>query len=317
MQMNNVKCLIIGLLLSSLSSSVMANSRFSCNTLQLMNAEPLVEDMIDRILEIANIKQKYNICRSADSSNAFALIYKNKRTIIYDSKFIHKLAKDVKELHWGKVTILAHEIGHHKFQHTDRLGKLNQLDATRRYAIRRQFELQADQFAGTVLARMGASLENSQALVASLEVHLDDPNSTHPSAQKRIIAVTNGWKKGCRQIRSNCNSAGRAHRPAQAPIIHSPLGNKATPHYVQFMQQAEKHKGGHINTTYCKSYAAISVQQAKRSLQHQCDFNVDKAHGQWSTQYVPQYDWCLGASAYASSGEIRFREKKLASCIVR
>jgi hypothetical protein len=314
--MNVLNYAPLSLLLFSLSTPVFADNRFSCNTLKLKNADPLVENMIDRILTIGNIRQRYNVCRIAKFSNAAAMIYQQKRVIAYDPVFLERLARQSGERHWGKVTTLAHEIGHHLYRHTDKLEGLKRLPTMKRLAIQRQYELQADEFAGKVLANMGASLPSTQALIRILKVHVKVAHSNHPDANKRVQAVTRGWNIGCRQAGSNCNSRGAKNKPkARKQSLSSPLGAAETPHYGRFMQQAETLKGVRVNRGYCHAYAVLAVRQTNRSIQHYCGFNVDSYNSPWSRKTVAQANWCMKASAYATANEAKFRETKLASCI--
>lgn len=311
-----LKYSLLGILLLSVSNTAFADKRFSCNTLGLKNATPFIENIIDRILTIGNIRQQYNVCSVAKYSNASAIIYQNKRIIAYDPVFLKRLSDRSGEPYWGKVTALAHEIGHHLHKHTDRLEGLQKLPKMKRLAIQRQYELQADQFAGKVLAHMGAALSSTQALIRTLKVHKNTSLSDHPDARKRVIAVTHGWNIGCQQAGSDCNSKKYKGQRTQQAII-SPMGRQATSHYNRFMQQAENLKGVRVHRAYCNLYASLAVQQTKRSLQYQCGFNVGSYASPWSKAYAPQSDWCMKGSAYATSKEAKFRETKLASCVAR
>ncbi|MCK5812699.1 MAG: hypothetical protein KAH03_00505 [Cocleimonas sp.] len=307
---------LLGVFLLSASNTAFSDQRFSCNTSGLKNAEPFIENLIDRILTIGNIRQHYNVCSVAKYSNASAMIYQNKRIIAYDPVFLNRLSRRAGEPHWGKVTALAHEIGHHLQGHTDKLDDLQRLPKMKRLAIQRQYELEADQFAGKVLAHMGAALSSTQALIRTLKVHQNVTLSDHPNAKKRVIAVTRGWSIGCQQVGRDCNSKKYKGNRSQGVIV-SPMGRKETPHYSRFMQQAENLKGVIVNRAYCNLYASLAVQQTTRSLQYQCGFNVDSYASPWSRAYSPQSDWCMKGSAHATSKEAKFRETKLASCVSR
>ena len=315
-----LKYSLLGALLLSISNTIFADARFSCNALQLQNAEPLIENMIDRILTIGKIRQQYNVCSFPNSSNAAAMIYQKKRIIAYDSVFLNQLARQSGEMHWGKITVLAHEIGHHIYAHADKLLTQKKLPQIKQLALRRQYELQADEFAGKVLANMGASLSNTQALISMLKIHQEEVFSTHPDANKRVNAVTKGWRIGCKQAGSNCNSQkykANGKNKINKKNIQSPLGRGATAGYSRFMQQAEILKGTTVNRNYCNLYASLAVNQTTRSQQYKCGFNVGSYGSPWSRAVAAQSNWCMKASAYATSKEAKFRETKLASCITR
>lgn len=314
--MNTLKYYLFGALLLSASNTAFSDSRFNCNTLHLQNAEPLIEDMIDRILTIGNIHQKYNVCRMPYSSNATAVIYEKKRVIAYDPAYLNLLAAESGEMHWGKVTVLAHEIGHHILRHTDKSESLRKLPEWKRLSIHRKFELQADQFAGKVLANMGASLSNTQALIRLLKIHKNVSLSAHPDADKRVAAVTRGWNIGCQQAGRECNSQIAKNR-ATRKNYQSPLGRAATANYSRFMRQADALKGTKVDRKYCNLYASLAVHQTNRSIQHKCGFNVGSYGSPWSRVAAPQSNWCMKVSSYATSREAKFRETKLASCIAK
>ena len=318
--MNILKYSLLGiclLLLGTLSNTTLADKRFSCDTLHFLNADTQIENMLDRILTIAKIRQRFHICRLPHSANASAVIYEKKRIIAYDPAFLEGLSHEAGELHWGKVTALAHEIGHHIYRHTDKMKGIQKQPLKKRLAIQRQFELKADQFAGRVLAIMGASLDNTQAIIRLLKVHGNIALSAHPGVDKRVQAVTRGWNIGCRQARSKCNG-GKNFNRRPSLSIQSPLGKNATPNYLRFMRQAESLKGKKkVSRNYCNAYANLAVHQTKRSLQYQCGFNVNNTGSPWSKAASLQSNWCMKASAHATSTEASFRETKLASCIAR
>lgn len=311
--MKNLK-LLSAIFLLGLSINVFADKRFSCDTFNLRNAEPLIEDMVDRIQTVANIKQRYHVCRKDKFSNASATIINRKRLIIYDPVFLDELSRASDEQYWGRLTALAHEIGHHFHGHSDRLRVNSRLPELKRLKLSRLYELQADEFAGKVLAGLGASLNNTQALIKLLKTHVAEKYSAHPKSKKRVDAVTRGWNIGCHKAGANCNSP-RYKRRISNNKSQSPLGRKATSGYTPFLQLAEQLKGQKVNQRYCNLYARLAAEQTKRSRQYKCGFNIGGKNSQWSTAFAPQVNWCMGASAYATSKEARFRETKLASCI--
>ncbi|GAB4430143.1 MAG: hypothetical protein OHK0039_48840 [Bacteroidia bacterium] len=109
--------------------------------------------------------------------NAAAVIQKDQRIILYNEFFFDNVSRQGR---WIPYAILAHEIGHHVNGHT-LLDDGSRPDA----------ELQADFFAGTVLARMGASLDETLAAVYHLTP--ETGSATHPPRAARITRVTEGW----------------------------------------------------------------------------------------------------------------------------
>ena len=282
--------------------------------IQLKGASTQITEIIERIMSISNDHNKYIICASGGFDNAAAVfdIVEGKRYIIYDPAFIHSIASGSGDFYWTQVAIFAHEIGHQVLGHV--------LNDSATDAQQRELELHADQFAGSVLAHWGASLSNSQALMRSLKAYDHGGISDHPKADQRIAAATLGWEEACAMMKE-CNTP----KPKlfinrnQTSSSNLPVGYTATPNYGSFVQQANTLKGALINAEYCHQYVSLAIAQADKSIQYKCGFEAS-GYGkskQWSREKKAQFDWCMGASAYATEGEAIYREKRLAECIVK
>lgn len=296
---------------------VYANDNFYCNqkklringeNYQLTNASPQIRSMLDRILSLGGLQTNYNVCSTTGMKNAVAFNNSDSKMIVYDSAFLNLMANRANERHWGKVAILAHEIGHHIYRHTSRGSqtlKESRLD-----------ELEADQFAGLVLGHLGASLSNSKALMRVLGTKGDDSGHTHPNSKKRVKAVTKGWLKACSNMGNNCNNP-YIKKGKQSTYYNGSINS--TTGYANFINWAERLKGAKITQSYCRHYANLATLQAKRNLKYNCGYkpySADSAQ-QWSLNKTPQYNWCLKMSAYATQRETQFRENKILSCISR
>lgn len=151
--------------------------------LVLNEASPAALEIVSRILSYAGLPQSFDVY-SANIYNAAALMVKGKRVILYDPKLISDI-EDITNHDWPAVSILAHEIGHHLSGHTL---------ATE---YNRAYELEADYFSGFILQKMGASLEEAQAVMSLLRDH---PNMTdHPPQAERLAAIERGWQEAARQ----------------------------------------------------------------------------------------------------------------------
>jgi tetratricopeptide (TPR) repeat protein len=67
-------------------------------------------------------------------------------------------------------------------------------------------EIEADEFSGFVLSKMGASLSQAQEAIALISSYADDTYSTHPSKDKRLAAIERGYNNG------KSNSSGKVYR---------------------------------------------------------------------------------------------------------
>jgi len=138
-------------------------------------ADKVVKD----IMSVIGLKSNFEL-RAANVPNAAAVILKSKRYILYNPGFMDKINSATGNK-WAAVSILAHEIGHHLNGHTlDNVGS------------RPQTELEADEFSGFVLRKMGATLEEAQsamALIASMK-----GSHSHPAKNDRLAYIATGWR---------------------------------------------------------------------------------------------------------------------------
>lgn len=142
---------------------------------------------VEQILDKVGLFRNFEVEECGGINNAIAVTIPLKngdldRYIIYDNLFFQKV-KDATNTDWGLISILAHEIGHHLNGHT-----LTGTGSTH------QTELQADEFSGFVLARMGCSLKDAQSAIDKMLP--EKGSSTHPEKSKRLQAVEKGWNRG-------------------------------------------------------------------------------------------------------------------------
>jgi hypothetical protein len=112
---------------------------------------------------------------------------------------------------WASIAILAHEIGHHLNGHT-LLGSGSQPP----------LELEADEFSGFVLRKMGASLSQAQS---AMKIAADTRASrTHPAQQDRLTAIAEGWNKAGNQQNGKPELASvQKQQPAPQQRIQEPV----------------------------------------------------------------------------------------------
>jgi hypothetical protein len=131
-------------------------------------------------MEAVGLKPRFEL-KAANVDNAAAVIYDSKRYILYSQNFISKI-EGATRTNWAAISILAHEIGHHLNGHT-----------LERNGSRPSSELEADEFSGFVLRKMGASLPQAQA---AMRILADEEGSyTHPARSARLEAIAVGWKQ--------------------------------------------------------------------------------------------------------------------------
>ncbi|MDX5419742.1 MAG: membrane-binding protein [Hymenobacteraceae bacterium] len=155
-------------------------------------------DIIGEIIDVVGLKPRFEV-RTANIENAAAVIYNGKRYILYNEHFLAAINNAV-HTDWAGVSILAHEIGHHLNGHTLSRTGSNHAD-----------ELEADEFSGFVLRKMGASLEEAQAAMNLLS---DERSSaTHPGRAYRLSAISKGWSNADTQLMASANGQKRESPP--------------------------------------------------------------------------------------------------------
>jgi len=154
--------------------------------LPLFTSADNAEKIIDRIMDVLGLEPNFKI-KTANVPNVQADIRHHQRYILYNPDFISQVNKVARDK-WASIFILAHEIGHHLNGHT--LLGVNS---------RPEIELEADQFAGFALCKMGATLEQAQLamhFIANIEA-----SKTHPARIDRLMAIEKGWDKAEAQMK--------------------------------------------------------------------------------------------------------------------
>lgn len=143
--------------------------------------------IIQNILTAVGRNANFEI-RQANIDNAAAVMYGGTRYVLYNPNFINALDQRTGN-EWASISVLAHEVGHHLLGHT--LSGQGSNPA---------IELEADEFSGYALCKMGASLEDAEAtmkLIAS-----ENASSTHPGKTSRLSAIEKGWESAGQQTTS-------------------------------------------------------------------------------------------------------------------
>lgn len=146
----------------------------------LYHPRPREINQINSILKFSGLSSNFKIY-AANIDNAVATIIDNKRYILYDPKLLSN-ADQQSSSYWSSMSILAHEIGHHLSGHTITNKGSNPFD-----------ELEADQYSGFILYKLGASI--SQATQAIESLGSDKASMTHPAKADRIKAILKGWNE--------------------------------------------------------------------------------------------------------------------------
>lgn len=168
-----------------------------------LRASDEAREIIKNILSIVGLKPNFEVL-AADVPNAAAVIYKNKRLILYNPGFTERLNK-VAGSNWASVSVLAHEVGHHLNGHT-----------LLQSGSRPYIELEADEFSGFVLRKMGADLAAAQA---AMKIAADlKASHSHPARSDRLKAIASGWQTADNQMAGN-NAPLKTNPKIEKPVI--------------------------------------------------------------------------------------------------
>ena len=141
---------------------------------------PQIPEMLLDIMSVTGLQCDFEL-REAKVLNIEATISHHKRYISYNPSFMEWI-NQVTNDKWAGYVLLAHEIGHHLDGHTIR--KTGSTPAV---------ELEADEFAGFVLFKLGATLQQAQHVmyyIAGAEA-----SATHPARISRLQAIEKGWSR--------------------------------------------------------------------------------------------------------------------------
>lgn len=139
-----------------------------------------IQDAVLDIMKVTGLHANFEL-KTSHVRNIEAIISHRKRYIVYNPDFIEKVNTATAEK-WGTIALLAHEIGHHLNGHTLKKG-----------GSKPAVELEADEFAGFVLYRLGASLQQSQEVMYYIAGR--KASTTHPGRVDRLEAIKKGWLK--------------------------------------------------------------------------------------------------------------------------
>lgn len=139
-----------------------------------------VWSVVNEILAVSGLLPNFQVMETTEVGNAAAVIYEGERFLAFNPDWLAQYKSDP-NAYWQLMGVMAHEVGHHLQGHT--LTGLGSRPPT---------ELEADEYAGFVLAALGATLKQSQSLWATLS---ETGSATHPPRHQRLAAVERGWLK--------------------------------------------------------------------------------------------------------------------------
>jgi hypothetical protein len=167
-----------------------------CTILQSnkFSSKSSADGALEKILSVTGMSKNFALYPCSDIENCAAVTYNGDRYILYDYKFMNIIKNNTNS--WSNLSILAHEIGHHVNGHSLDLllyaaGKKDDQTLEKK----RKQELEADEYSGFVMYKLGATLTQAQAAINLLGFDGDDTYNTHPNKEKRLSAIQKGYNK--------------------------------------------------------------------------------------------------------------------------
>jgi|GEM_PF-3179275 len=187
------------------SYSVSTKDADLCKTISwtTLSSNMEAEKAIDKIIAPLGLKRNFILVPCTQIKNCAAATVGGLRYIVYDNDFLNEIQNSSKNS-WASLSILAHEIGHHLNGHT----------LVHKYkAEQRQEELEADEFSGFILYKLGATLFDAQVAINSIEHPscISEDNYDHPCKEKRLNAIKDGWEKAKSQGNSSKSDATKSN----------------------------------------------------------------------------------------------------------
>ena len=212
-----------------------------CSSLQSNSfaSNSAADDALERILATIGASKTFVLQPCSNIDNAIATSYKGIRYILYDPDFMNTLNSGND---WGNLFILAHEVGHHINGHSLDLV-LYAVDVVESVSLKqsREQELEADEFAGFVLAKLGGPISEANRAISRISSNNDDTYSTHPSRNKRLNAVAIGY-----------NNANKKKALPTTLVLYDgePLSPKAISYYESAKSYASKNENYQAISNY-------------------------------------------------------------------
>lgn len=152
---------------------------------QSQTADADAESIVDEMMGQMGLNRNFKMRKCENIKNALAHIEEDDNKtltpyILYDPQWLAQMSEK-SQTDWASIGVLAHEVGHFLLYHS-----LNRRGSNPRW------ELSADRFAGTTLARMGSTLEEAQSMFQNVS---EKGSSTHPGRAQRMEAIKIGWMK--------------------------------------------------------------------------------------------------------------------------
>ena len=150
--------------------------------------------LLRHILSVIGAKNRFVVQPCDNINNAAAVTMQGRRYIFFDPDFMNSISSG---RYSSNLFILAHKVGHHINGHSQDIVVLlsDYTPTSNTLSEGRVEELEADEFTGFIMGKLGHSLSSMQNTLMGFAYNGNDTYSTHPSLSKRLNAVEIGCNK--------------------------------------------------------------------------------------------------------------------------
>lgn len=152
----------------------------SPDDLYAFSSDVAMEARVDSLVGLAGLDRNF-VVATANIPKAAAAIVAPNRMLLYSQEDFQETGNRA-TTNWNHLAVLCHQLSHLLLQHT----------LTTIPAERKREELEADQFAGTLLHAFGSTLDQSLIVYRSLPAR--GTARLYPSRAERLVAVEKGWR---------------------------------------------------------------------------------------------------------------------------
>ncbi|MCV9960759.1 hypothetical protein OIU34_02505 [Pararhizobium sp. BT-229] len=253
--------------------------------------------LVGKICEAVGLPQNFEVRVAAvsdDIANAAAVIAyygtpDAKRLVLYNELWVQDYLRSTGDEYWSGVALLAHECGHHLSGHT--------LDGQ---GSKPPKELEADSFAGFIVAKLGGTREQALALFEDFPL---EATETHPARSDRLQAVAVGWRNAGVPTRSESEWANirvnyfrKRKDGTKVDEVLSDLGIQAN-HYASELEDADTNHITCSDDVPVSAVRALALALHDRGIAIQSIYqHADKAFSGINIEFVGWHRFGLSRS---------------------
>jgi len=225
------------------------------NSVLAFSSDYEADNAVARIMKLTGLSPNF-VIKSSSVPNASAVIKVAPsgeliRYILYNQEFMERIKVETKT-NFAEMAVLAHEIGHHLNGHTLNNG-----------TNRQDIELEADKFAGFILYKLKASIEEANKAYSNLPI---ESTSTHPPKADRLAALSSGWYDAKRNGETQMSQPGVSKEPNTTSSLAPDSKDEIINKMEKFMNANLSSSAGNLKLSFDTRGRVLRIGSAKIPL---------------------------------------------------